>query len=80
MNIPIKIFILTVEQTLELKTGSLTPMEPINDIPEFDSLGRLSIIAMCDSRYGFILQVSELDACTTVADFHALVERHATRL
>jgi acyl carrier protein len=79
MNIPINQFILTLEQELQIATGSLSSTDQMSSIPEFDSLGRLSVISMCDSRFGFVLNIPEMDACATVSDFHSLVEKNATR-
>jgi acyl carrier protein len=79
MNIPIDQFISTLEQELQLEAGLLSPTDLLSDIPEFDSLGRLSLIAMCDTNFGFVLKIPDLDACVTVSDFHSVVERNATR-
>ena len=80
MTIPIESFIKELEDALVLPTGRLAFDQKLSDLREFDSLSRLSVIAMCDSRYGFVLKVPDLDACKTVADLHLIVEKNATRV
>lgn len=80
MNIPSAQFISSLEQILEIEAGSLSSTDELSSIPEFDSMGRLSVILMCDSLFGFVLSISEMDTCVTVSDFHLLVERNATRV
>lgn len=79
MTIPIELFIKEIEDAIVLPPGRLTPDQRLADLREFDSLSRLSVIALCDSRYGFVLRVSDLDGCKTVADLHSVVEKNATR-
>ncbi len=80
MTIPSEAFVRELEDAIVLPAGRLTLGQRLSDLREFDSLSRLSVIAMCDSRYGFVLKVPELDACETVADLHAVAEKHATHL
>ncbi len=80
MTIPSEAFVRELEDAIILPAGRLKLGENLSDIREFDSLSRLSVIAMCDSKYGFVLKVPDLDACKTVADLHAVAEKNATRL
>jgi acyl carrier protein len=80
MNISLSHFIATLEIELGQEPGTLSPEEELSAIADLDSIGRLSLIALCDSQFGFVLKVPDLDACRTVAELHALVEAHATRL
>jgi acyl carrier protein len=79
MPIPVESFIKELENALVVPAGRLQPGQVLLELREYDSLNRLSVIAMCDDRYGFVLDVPELDACKTVADLHQLVERCAQR-
>lgn len=79
MNIPLDYFLSILEQELGLDASSLSPRDELSSIANLDSMGRLSVITLCDSRFGFIMKVPELDACNTVSDLHAAVQTHATR-
>jgi acyl carrier protein len=77
MSIPQPEFIAILEQELGLDPGSLSPDDQLIDVPDLDSLGRLSVIAMCDRQFGFVLNVPDLDACQTIADLYAFVDKHS---
>ena len=45
---------------------------PLDDIPEWDSLGALGVIVMFDCEYGKTIESDDLQRCKTVADLFAL--------
>jgi len=62
-----------VEKSLDKAAGSITPDTPLSGIPELDSLGRLSVMAMVDSIYHVTLAADMFDTCKTVRDLHVAV-------
>jgi hypothetical protein len=80
MNIPIDQFLSRLAEGLDIEAASLSASDLLSGIPELDSVGRLAVIAMCDSSFGFVLKIAELDACVTICDFHSVVERNATKV
>lgn len=79
MKINVESFLAELEDALVAQKGTLALEQGLSKIKEFDSISRLSVIAMCDSRYGFILKVPELDRCKTVQDLYEIAEKNATR-
>jgi acyl carrier protein len=65
-------FISRVEDALEVSSGTLTPETRLESIEEFDSMGRLSVMAMVDSEYGVVLTGAQLEECQTVGDLYNL--------
>ena len=70
-------FIQAFEEALELPTGQTKPDTLLSDIARYDSMGRLSVIAMADIKLGVLLDADGLDRCRTIADLHALVQKPA---
>lgn len=68
-------FIGRVEQELNIAPGTLAAETPIAGIPQMDSLGRVTLLVMLDSEYGTYVEPQHIDACETVADLYALVDR-----
>ena len=61
-------FIRKFEDAIEgVKSGSLSPNKDYkNEIPQWDSLSVLAIIAMIDSEFGVVLNQAELDTLQTI--------------
>ena len=62
-------------QELQADPGTVSPETHLEDMPEYDSMARLVVLAMLDGHYGVLVDVDELEACTSVADMAALIER-----
>lgn len=61
-------FVREFEACLEISQGSIAPETVLAEVDKFDSMGRLSVMAMADSKFGVILDADTLDACVTVGD------------
>ena len=61
-------FLREFEQCLEMPQGTVAPEMLLSDIEKFDSMGRLNVIAMADSRFGVVLSPEAIDKCLTVGD------------
>jgi acyl carrier protein len=53
----------------------ITPSTVMLDLPEFDSMGQVSLRAMADEHFNRIVTEEEIAACVTVADLHALLSK-----
>ena len=61
-----------LEDMLELDGGTLKPEMNLNDIPEYDSMAKLSLIVMMDDEFGKKLtgeQIREMKTVQDVIDF-----------
>jgi acyl carrier protein len=58
-------------QVLDLE--AVEPASVIQDLPDWDSLAALSVVAMLDSRYGVHIGSSDLKRLGTVQDLMNLV-------
>jgi len=70
-------FLHDFEDELQLPAGSIRADMALRDVPRFDSMGRLSFMAMADAKYGVVIEADTLDRCPTVAALHAAVARQA---
>ena len=64
--------ITVLEDMLELDGGTLKPEMNLNDIPEYDSMAKLSLIVMMDDEFGKKLtgeQIREMKTVQDVIDF-----------
>lgn len=57
-----------IEETLELDVNTLTEDTVLADVEEFDSMGKLSLIVLCDDEFGKKLTGEELRGFKTVKD------------
>lgn len=60
-----------LEDVLEVEQGSLRPETMLSDIPEYDSMAKLSIIVMFDDELGKKLTGEMLRKFKTVGDILA---------
>lgn len=66
-------FLADLTETLELE--ALDPAQVLEDLPEWDSLAALTVIAMIDAKYGVNLAAGELKGGLTAQGLHTLVHR-----
>ena len=59
---------------LQADPNALAAETRLEDIPEYDSMGRLVVLAMLDGHYGVLVSAEELETCVSVGDLAALVE------
>lgn len=57
-----------LEEMLELDGGSLKPEMKLNEIPEYDSMAKLSLIVMMDEEVGKKLTGEDIQGFKTVQD------------
>ncbi len=56
-----------------LDVEKVSPDDVLRDFDEWDSLSALSVIAMCDSKYGVTLGSEDLAAAKTAGQLEAIV-------
>ena len=64
-----------LEETLDLEDGSLTEDTLLEDVDEYDSMAKLSLIVMFDEEFGRKVDGATVKAFSTVADILALMEK-----
>ena len=57
-----------LEDTLEVDSGSLNESTALSDVPEYDSMGKLSLIVLCDEEFGKKLSGEQIKEFQTVGD------------
>ncbi len=63
-----------IEEALELDEGTLTPDTVLDDVDEYDSMAKLSLIVLFDDEFGKKLTGDEVKGFKTVADILAAAE------
>ena len=67
-------FVRHFESAIEgIEPDSLTPETRYHQIPQWDSLGLLCLLAMIDCEYGVQVGGMELKQCETLGDVYGLV-------
>ena len=66
-------FLTLIEGALDAKAGSIQMNMRLENIPEWDSLGALSVLAAMDSHFGVSLEAGVIADCQTVEELAALV-------
>lgn len=67
-------FIRDFEEAVEdIGSGTLSAGTRFRELPEWDSLAVLTVLAMVDSEYGVRLRAEDLKTCETLGEFFALV-------
>lgn len=75
MNIDATSFLELFKEALEMENNNkLTFQDCFRDIDEWDSLARLSIIAMLDEEYEIELESEDFDRLNTVEDVYFFVK------
>lgn len=62
-----------IEEALELNVNSLTEDKALEDIPEYDSMAKLTIIVLADDEFGKKLTGEQLRDFKTVGDIVAFL-------
>ena len=57
-----------LEETFELDENTLTEETSLDDIAEYDSMGKLSLIVLCDEEFDKKLTGEQIKAFKTVKD------------
>lgn len=63
-----------LEETLELENGALTEEICLDDLDEWDSLGKISFMSMVDEKFNKVVKVSEIRMCEKVGDLLRIME------
>ena len=61
-------FIKRIEQIIEVNAGSLVAETRFDEIPEWDSLAVLDLIALMDAEFGVDVTFEMLEKCDTRSD------------
>ena len=64
-----------LEDMLELDEGTLTPETLLNDVDEYDSMAKLSLIVLMDDEFGVKLTGEQIKAFVSIGDILKLMER-----
>ncbi len=65
-----------IAEVFEEPAGRVRPDTERKDIPGWDSLGTLSLIAALDEKFDIHLDEAEIDALASVQDIVELLRRH----
>ncbi|MDD6235710.1 MAG: acyl carrier protein [Lachnospiraceae bacterium] len=57
-----------IEDTLEMDEGTLAPKMKLENIDEYNSMAKLSLIVMMEDEFGVKLSSTEIKGFKTVAD------------
>jgi acyl carrier protein len=63
-----------IEETLDLDEGTLTADTVLDDVDEYDSMAKLSLIVMMDDEFGKKLTGDVIKGFKTVGDILAVME------
>jgi acyl carrier protein len=61
-------FLRNLNEVLDLQPGTLTGSERLEELPQWDSMAILSVIAMVDEKLGVVIPPAKLTACETIND------------
>lgn len=64
-----------LEETLEIDEGTLTEDMLLEDVDEYDSMAKLSLIVMMDDEFGVKLTGDMIKGFQTVGDILAVMEK-----
>ena len=64
-----------LEETLEIDEGTLTEDTLLEDVDEYDSMAKLSLIVMMDDEFGVKLTGDMIRGFQTVGDILAVMEK-----
>ena len=63
-----------IEDVLDVEAGSLTEDSVLAEVPEYDSMTKLSLIVMCDDEFSKKLTGERLSEFKTVKDILTFIE------
>ncbi len=64
-----------LESTLDVGESVLTPETKLENVSEYDSLARLSLLVMMDEEFGVSLKPEMIKQLVTVSDILKLMEK-----
>lgn len=64
-----------IEETLELDEGTLNPETVLEDVDEYNSMAKLSLIVMMDDEFDVKLTGDVIKGFKTVADILAVMNK-----
>lgn len=64
-----------LEETLDLEEGTLKEDTLLEDVDEYDSMAKLSLIVMFDEEFGVKVDGDRVKGFRSVADILALMEK-----
>ncbi len=67
-------FLKRLDELLELKPGTLSPEDRLQDLEGWDSLAVMGFIALADEHYSVILSPQQLASCKSVGELIQLVD------
>ena len=67
-----------IERVFETAPDQLTPDTHRDNVPAWDSLGVLTLLAGLDSAFGIVLTDEDIQAVKTVGDILDVMRRHGT--
>lgn len=62
-----------LEENLEIEANTLTAETSLNEIEEFDSMAKLTLIVLCDDEFGKKLTGEQIREFKTVGDILAFM-------
>lgn len=65
-----------IAQIFEMAPDQLTPDTHRDNVPAWDSLGILTLMASLDSDFGIVLTDEDIQAVKTVGDILGVMRRH----
>lgn len=63
-----------IEEMLDVEVGSLSEESILSEIPEYDSMTKLSLIVMCDDEFGKKLTGERIVEFSTIKDIIEFIE------
>lgn len=66
-------FISAIKDGLEIESIELTEDTILKEIPEYDSLGVMSLVAIIDEHFGKTYKASDLEKLTTIGSLIELI-------
>ena len=63
-----------IEDVLDLESGTLLEKSVLSEIPEYDSMTKLSLIVMCDDEFNKRLTGERMSEFKTVKDIIDFIE------
>ena len=68
-------FLASFKEALQIEDREVLPTDVFRDYEEWDSLGRLSLIAALDEEYDLQIEDKEFESIITVGDLMGVVEK-----
>ncbi len=73
-------FVRQFADAIQTDPGSLRPDVRLADLAEFDSMGRLCVMSMIDSRFGYVIPADVLNKMTTIGELFHCAQRGSTEV